>query len=103
MKNLYQRIAEQNRAREETDRYKIFHLSTNMCPAHRLDVLARIRKALENQEKVICISTQLIEAGINISFNNVFRILAGLDSIAQAAGRCNRHGKDNIPGGGLYC
>lgn len=98
VKNLYRKIVERNRTREEADRYKIFHLSTNMCPAHRLDVLTRIRKSLENQEKVICISTQLIEAGINISFNNTIRVLAGLDSIAQAAGRCNRHGKDDKPG-----
>lgn len=72
--------------------YCIFHLSTNMCPSHRMKVLKEIRKKLGKQ-RVICISTQLIEAGINISFSCVIRSLAGLDNIAQAAGRCNRHGE----------
>lgn len=70
----------------------VFHLSTNMCPAHRLDVLSEIRQRLENKIPVICVSTQLIEAGVDIDFGSVIRYLAGLDSIAQAAGRCNRNG-----------
>lgn len=69
-----------------------FHLSTNMCPAHRIEVLNDIRKYLEKKEPVICISTQLIEAGVDIDFGSVIRYLAGLDSITQAAGRCNRNG-----------
>ncbi len=68
-----------------------YHLSTNMCPAHRMDVLNEIRERL-NKESVICVSTQLIEAGVDIDFGAVIRYLAGLDSIAQSAGRCNRHG-----------
>jgi CRISPR-associated endonuclease/helicase Cas3 len=76
--------------------FKLFHLSTNMCPAHRKKVLTDVKKALLAGERVICLSTQLIEAGVDISFECVFRSLAGLDSIAQAAGRCNRHGKDDI-------
>lgn len=75
---------------------RLFHLSTNMCAAHRKDVLKELIAALEAEERVICVSTQLIEAGVNISFDCVIRSLAGLDSIAQAAGRCNRHGKDGI-------
>ncbi len=77
---------------------RLFHLSTNMCAAHRKDVLEKLKNALasEEKERVICVSTQLIEAGVNISFGCVVRSLAGLDSIAQAAGRCNRHGKDAI-------
>lgn len=78
----------------------ICHLSTNMCPAHRLDVLDRIWKRLGKKGKppeepgpIICISTQLIEAGIDVDFGTVIRFAAGLDSIAQAAGRCNRHGR----------
>lgn len=72
---------------------KIFHLSTSMCAAHRKDILKEVNEAIDNHEKVICLSTQLIEAGVDISFECVIRSLAGLDSIAQAAGRCNRHGE----------
>lgn len=70
-----------------------YHLSTNMCSAHRLDTLDEIKSKLDRKQPVICVSTQLIEAGVDIDFNAVIRHLAGLDSIAQAAGRCNRHGK----------
>lgn len=71
---------------------KLFHLSTGMCPAHRMRILENIRKRLDNGEPIICVSTQLIEAGVDIDFGSVVRFLAGLDSIAQAAGRCNRNG-----------
>ncbi len=71
----------------------IFHLSTSLYPAHRKEKLDTIRKRLEQGLPVLCISTQLIEAGVDISFGSVIRFLAGLDSIAQAAGRCNRHGE----------
>ena len=79
------------------DNIEIFHLSTNQCPAHRKLILDIIRQRLKDGLPVLCISTQLIEAGVDISFSCVIRFLAGLDSIAQAAGRCNRHGelKDN--------
>jgi CRISPR-associated endonuclease/helicase Cas3 len=71
----------------------LYHLSTNMCPAHRMAVLERhIKPKLKAKEPVICVSTQLIEAGVDIDFGAVIRSLAGLDSIAQSAGRCNRHG-----------
>lgn len=83
------------KARNLTEAY---HLSTNMCPAHRFDVLNRIKAKLAANEPVICVSTQLIEAGVNIDFGAVIRALAGLDSIAQSAGRCNRHGLRNSPG-----
>jgi len=68
------------------------HLSTRMCPAHRLEALDGMKVALAHKKRVLCVSTQLIEAGVDIDFATVVRDLAGLDSIAQAAGRCNRNG-----------
>jgi CRISPR-associated endonuclease/helicase Cas3 len=68
------------------------HLSTRMCPAHRLQALEGMKAALLQRKRVLCVSTQLIEAGVDIDFATVIRDLAGLDSIAQAAGRCNRNG-----------
>jgi CRISPR-associated endonuclease/helicase Cas3 len=70
----------------------LVHLSTRMCPAHRLASLDMMRAALLAKKRVLCVSTQLIEAGVDIDFATVVRDLAGLDSIAQAAGRCNRNG-----------
>lgn len=81
----------------------LFHLSTDMCPAHRAQrlglkgsttsdeatILGRLRRALPT----LCISTQVMEAGIDVDFGFVIRFLAGADSIAQAAGRCNRHAR----------
>ena len=81
---------------EEREDYQLFHLSTSMCATHRKEILEEVKAALSNDEKVICVSTQLIEAGVDISFECVIRSLAGLDSIAQAAGRCNRHGEDGL-------
>ena len=73
----------------------IVHLSTNMCPAHRRKTIDQLRAALhpDSAQSIICVSTQLIEAGVDLDFGCVIRSLAGLDSIVQAAGRCNRHGK----------
>lgn len=69
----------------------IVHLSTQMCPSHRKSVLAALKKHLDKGDRTVCVSTQLIEAGVNISFETVIRSLAGLDSIIQSAGRCNRN------------
>lgn len=74
------------------DGIEAFHLTTGMCPAHRKQVLKTIRHELDDKKPILCVSTQLIEAGVDVSFQSVIRILAGLDSVAQAAGRCNRHG-----------
>lgn len=76
--------------------YKIYQLTTYMCPQHRNDILGLIKSEINGGERLICVSTQLIEAGVDISFENVTRSLAGLDSIIQAGGRCNRHGKTEI-------
>lgn len=74
----------------------VYHLSTSMCAAHRKQELDKIRGCLKRKEKIICISTPLIEAGVDVSFQCVVRSLAGLDSVAQAAGRCNRHGEESL-------
>lgn len=71
----------------------LFHLSTDLCPAHRKNIFRSLQSRLKKKLPVLCFSTQLIEAGVDIDFNSVIRFLAGLDSIAQAAGRCNRNGK----------
>ena len=84
-RTLYQAIIQKTNA-------DVYHLSTNMCPAHRLKVLGEVKEKLDKKEPVICVSTQLIEAGVDIDFGSVIRYLAGMDSIAQAAGRCNRNG-----------
>lgn len=78
------------------EEYDCYYLSTALCPAHRKKVIEDLCGALkavrqgENSGKVVCISTPIVEAGVDISFEVVVRSVAGLDSIAQAAGRCNR-------------
>lgn len=69
-----------------------FHLSASMYPLHRSHILQDIKKCLVDNDECRVISTQLVEAGVDIDFPVVYRAMAGLDSIAQAAGRCNREG-----------
>jgi len=69
------------------------HLTTLMCAAHRRQVLAEIREDLKNERPVRLVATSLIEAGVDVDFAEVWRAETGLDSVAQAAGRCNREGK----------
>jgi CRISPR-associated endonuclease/helicase Cas3 len=83
-RELYERLKEEPSTR---------HLSTLMCAAHRREALARIRADLKAGRPCRVISTSLIEAGVDVDFPLVYRAEAGLDSIAQAAGRCNREGK----------
>lgn len=70
-----------------------FHLTTLMCPAHRRSVLNQLKQRLKLDQPVRLVATSLIEAGVDISFPEVWRASAGLDAIAQAAGRCNREGE----------
>jgi len=85
VKELYERI-------KEADERNVYHLSTSMCPKHRLDIISKIKREIKEQP-IICVSTQLIEAGVDLDFDRVIRSYAGIDSIVQASGRCNREGK----------
>ena len=73
----------------ESDR---IHLSAQMCPAHRIGAIEKINHRLASGKPCLVVSTQLIEAGVDIDLPIVYRALAGLDSLAQAAGRCDREG-----------
>ncbi len=81
-----------------SDEYELYHLSTSMCPENRRRELEAIKAALKEKKKIICVSTQLVEAGVDFSFGCVIRSLAGMDSIIQAAGRCNRHREKETEG-----
>ncbi len=87
---------------EEDDRpltrRSCLHLSTDMCPEHRSLVLRLIRRRLRRGLPCRVVSTSLIEAGVDVDFPVVYRAIAGLDSIAQAAGRCNREGRLSASG-----
>ena len=91
---LYDKIA------AGSDAAECFHLSTWMCGEHRRHVLQKVRDRLKEGKPCRVVSTQLVEAGVDLDFPAVYRAEAGFDSIAQAAGRCNREGK--LPMGFTY-
>ncbi len=78
------------------DDTELFILTSRMCPKHRQDTIKQIKELLRLGVSLVCVTTQLIEAGVDISFSKVIRSLAGMDSIAQAAGRGNRHGESEV-------
>jgi CRISPR-associated helicase Cas3 len=85
-------------ARETVAKGKLVYLSTLVTPVDRTAKIAEIKRRLKNKEPVIVISTQLIEAGVDVDFPVVYRSLTGIDSIVQAGGRANREGKLSQPG-----
>jgi len=91
-----------NSARNNASWEKIYHLSTAMCPSHRKDVIENIRADLKGGSKILVVSTQLIEAGVDFDFPIVFRALAPLEAIIQAAGRCNRENRLGKSGGKVF-
>ena len=90
---LYRALLETGKEAQE-----VIHLSRNMCSAHLKERIAEIRQRLKEDIPTIVISTQLIEAGVDIDLPIVYRAMSGLDSIVQAGGRCNREGKRPVPG-----
>ena len=90
---LYRTLLETGKEAQE-----VIHLSRNMCSAHLKERIAEIRQRLKEDIPTIVISTQLIEAGVDIDLPIVYRAMSGLDSIVQAGGRCNREGKRPAPG-----
>jgi CRISPR-associated endonuclease/helicase Cas3 len=113
-RRMARRIFDALRDASATSEEDIFHLSALMCPRHRTEMLERIRAALKGKRPCRVVSTTLVEAGVDLDFPVVYRAEAGIDSIAQAAGRCNREGtlpepgqvfvfapEDGLPGGVL--
>lgn len=95
--NLYYNLIEDDVIQESG--WEVVYLTTNQCPKHRLDIISSMKNILKNlregveHRKLICVSTKLVEAGVDIDFDVVYRSLAGIDSIIQCGGRCNREGK----------
>lgn len=95
-RKLYEKMQDLTQA----ESWYLCHLSTAMCQKHRMEVLDELQERLVSlqedlrchvsRQKVVCISTQLVEAGVDFSFESVVRVMAGIDNLAQAAGRCNR-------------
>lgn len=81
----------------------VYHLSTSMYPKHRKKILAQIKERMSDKSKsCVLISTSLVEAGVDLDFNSVYRQVAGVDSVIQAAGRCNREGIEKKENSKVY-
>lgn len=101
-KNAVQRLYDYLKEKVR-DKRKVYYLSTNLCAKHRKNIIEEIRSKLRNRERktsqpIICVSTQLVEAGVDFDFDRLIRSYAGIDSIIQAMGRCNRNGYDKDKG-----
>ncbi|MEG0832341.1 MAG: helicase-related protein, partial [Acidaminococcaceae bacterium] len=94
VKQLYQKTLELFGDLIQAHGFQVYFLTTNLYPRARKERIEEIKAQLAASAKIIVISTQLIEAGVDVSFKNVFRSLAGLDNLVQSAGRCNRHGSN---------
>lgn len=95
-RSIFQLVEEKRGREHKSKNIPIYYLTTELCPVHRWNLMNEMKENLVKGESLICISTQLIEAGVDVSFPTVIRTMAGLDSLIQAAGRCNRHGKGQI-------
>lgn len=105
LENEKQALCIVNTRKEAQDIYKeleqsgvegLFHLSTTMAPMHRKSHIETIRQRLRDDRPCIVVSTSLVEAGVDFDFHSVYREIAGVDSMIQAAGRCNREGKRSL-------
>ncbi len=91
-----------NYAREMAGWENKYHLSTAMCPSHRKALIKNVRDDLKAKKKILVVSTQLIEAGVDFDFPVVFRAMAPLEAVIQSAGRCNREGSLGELGGKVF-